>query len=84
MSYTETAATVVGSVLFIGGIALSTAFLRSRVGDPAAHLFLGDYSLAVKIGGILAGIVLMVCGLVVGVGIGNMEQYHEGTDDSGR
>ncbi|WP_336135627.1 hypothetical protein [Natronomonas amylolytica] len=81
MSYTETAATVVGSVLFIGGIALSTAFLSSRTGDPVAGLLLGDYSLLVKVAGILGGIVVMACGLVIGVRVGNMEKYHEGTSD---
>jgi hypothetical protein len=81
MSYAETAATVVGSALFIGGVALSTAFISSRTGDPVAGLVLGDYSLLVKIAGILGGIVVMACGLVIGVGFGNMEKYHEGTDD---
>jgi hypothetical protein len=81
MSYTETAATVIGSVLFIGGIALSTAFISSRTGDPVAHLLIGDYSLLVKIAGILGGLVVMACGLVIGVGYGNMEKYHEGTND---
>jgi hypothetical protein len=81
MSYTETAATVIGSALFIGGIALSTAFISSRVGDPAAGLLLGDYSFAVKIAGILGGIVVMACGLVIGVGFGNMEKYHDSTND---
>jgi hypothetical protein len=81
MGYTETAATVIGSALFIGGIALSTAFISSRVGDPVAQLVLGDYSVLVRIAGILGGLVVMVCGLVIGVGFGNMEKYHEGTND---
>ncbi|QLD84490.1 hypothetical protein HWV23_01790 [Natronomonas halophila] len=81
MSYAETAATVVGSALFIGGIALSTAFIGRGTRDPVATLVLGDYSLLVAIAGILGGLVVMACGLVIGVRVGNMEKYHEGTDD---
>jgi hypothetical protein len=81
MSYAETTATIVGSALFIGGIALSTAFIGRGTRDPVASLVLGDYSLLVAIGGILGGIVVMACGLVIGGRYGNIAKYHEGTND---
>lgn len=76
MSYRESIATGVGSILFIAGIAILTSVIGRRSRDPAASLILGEYSLSVMIVGILLGLTISAVGFVIGIAYGNMEKYH--------
>lgn len=75
MTVKESLGTFVGGGLFIGGWAISAAFIGYRTRDPIAKYFLGETSLLVDLAGILAGFVVVILGLVIGLGIGNLEKY---------
>ncbi|MFB6161064.1 MAG: hypothetical protein ABEJ61_07795 [Haloferacaceae archaeon] len=67
--------TVVGGLLFLGGVAFGTAFVGRGIADPVAELVFGPLPLYLELPAILLGFLVALVGLGVGSAWGDLDRY---------
>lgn len=81
MTLVKQAGRYLGGAISVGGLAFGAAFVGRRSADPLATNFVEPFTIWVKLGGILAGVVVIVVGLWVYGLFADADETSVETDD---